>query len=140
MDIKINGTPKEIAAFISALQRRNRGPVTLGLGIDGREMAKDTIDQLKILGARGRRLSEIGKECEKGTCCCQHNIRLKVDVLEIRKTEQPWSISVDGVEIPTYKALWLNQKALEREINWYKFLFSAQGVVILLALIAQLLT
>ena len=61
-------------------------------------------------------------------------------MLETVNTEQPWSISIDGVEIPTYKAMWLNQKALEREINWYKFLFSAQGVVILLALIAQLLT
>lgn len=60
VDIKISGTPKEIAAFVSALQRRKRGPVTLSLGIDGREMAKATLDQLKILGARGDMPEEAG--------------------------------------------------------------------------------
>ena len=64
MDIKINGTPKEIAAFVSALQRRNRGPVTLSLGIDGREMVKDTIDLLKILGARGD-MPEEAEPCDE---------------------------------------------------------------------------
>lgn len=84
-------------------------------------------------------MSKVDKHYKKGKGCCQHNICLKADMLEIRKTEQPWTISIDGVEIPTYKAMQLNQKALESEIKWYKFLFAAQGVVILLALIVQLL-
>lgn len=59
--------------------------------------------------------------------------------MEISKTKQPWTISIDGVEIPTYKAMQLNQEALELEIKCYKFLLAAQSVVILIILIVQLL-
>ena len=59
--------------------------------------------------------------------------------MEISKTKQPWTISIDGVEIPTYKAMQFNQEALELEIKCYKFLLAAQSVVILIILIVQLL-
>lgn len=84
-------------------------------------------------------MSKVDKYSQKGKCCCQHNICLKADIMEISKTKQPWTISIDGVEIPTYKAMQFNQEALELEIKCYKFLLAAQSVVILIILIVQLL-
>ena len=64
MEVTISGTADEIAAFVVGLQGRHGEPVKLKIGIDGREMAKATLDQLKLLGARGD-MHEEAKPCDE---------------------------------------------------------------------------
>lgn len=47
-------------------------------------------------------------------------IRIGADTTEIMNTDQPNTITVNGVEIPSYYYLWRRLSALEEKIVWLK--------------------
>ncbi|OUQ22764.1 hypothetical protein B5E80_12770 [Flavonifractor sp. An135] len=47
-------------------------------------------------------------------------IRIGADTAEIMNTDQPNTITVNGVEIPSYYYLWRRLSALEEKIVWLK--------------------
>lgn len=73
------------------------------------------------------------------TCSCVHNIRFKVDPLETMNVKQPTTISIDGVEVPSYQTVWSELQNLNGRLALYKLVTCIQGVLVILALIMQLL-
>lgn len=67
-----------------------------------------------------------------------HQIKLKVDSAEVMNTEQPDTISIDGVEIPSWYFVWRKFFEYQRSIEHMKVFSLVQFVVIMALLLERL--
>lgn len=60
------------------------------------------------------------QDTQRQPCVSECEIRIGADTAEIMNTDQPNTITVNGVEIPSYYYLWRRLSALEEKIVWLK--------------------
>lgn len=69
----------------------------------------------------------------------KNKIKSGADTAEIMNTDQPDTITINGVEIPSYYYLWRRLSALEEKITWLKIAVILEPLLMLAAVLALLL-
>ncbi len=71
-------------------------------------------------------------------CKQKHCIRMKPDTLETMNTPQPDTISINGVEIPSWQKMWREQMILRKQITVNRWIVAIQSAVIFLIVAIEL--
>lgn len=66
-------------------------------------------------------------------------VKLEADSSEIMNTKQPDTISIEGVEIPSYYGLWKILREVETRITIFRNAVILEGIAIIAVLIKLLL-
>lgn len=69
----------------------------------------------------------------------KHCIRMKPDTFETMNTPQPDTISIDGVEIPSWQKVWHERMVLRQQITVNRWIMAIQSAAIFLIALMQLL-
>lgn len=75
----------------------------------------------------------------KGGGGMRRNIKAEIDSSEIMNTKQPDTISIDGVEIPSYYGLWKLLREVETRITLFRNAVILEGIAIIAVLLRLLL-
>lgn len=69
----------------------------------------------------------------------KNEISRGTDTVEIMNTDQPNTITINGVEIPSYYYLWRRLSGLEEKITWLKIATILELLLMITVVLALLL-
>ena len=69
----------------------------------------------------------------------ERKVKLEADSSEIMNTKQPDTISIEGVEIPSYYGLWKILREVETRITIFRNAVILEGIAIIAVLLRLLL-